>query len=65
MTRGGEMKLNIMSSRNTIDSLRYISESPPQEHGGFHPQTVLIARSALHYLLRCKCLKRKNRKGKS
>lgn len=25
-------------------------ESPPREYGGFHPDTVRVAKSALHYL---------------
>jgi hypothetical protein len=27
--------------------LKYIADSPPREHGGFHPQTVDIAKQAL------------------
>jgi len=30
--------------------LLYISQSPPREHGGFHPNTVAIAKSALRLI---------------
>jgi len=33
--------------KDVIDGLKYIAESPSREHGGFHPQTVQIAKDAL------------------
>lgn len=30
--------------------LRYIASSPPQEHGGFHPEAVSIAKAALRLI---------------
>lgn len=30
-----------------IPTLEYIADSPPQEHGGFHPNTVQCAKDAL------------------
>jgi len=42
--------LSALTKRQTLDSLRYIANSPLKKHGGFHPQTILIAKSALHHL---------------
>jgi 16S rRNA U1498 N3-methylase RsmE len=39
-----------MTLQETIEGLQYISDSPAQEHGGFHSNTIAIAKSALHYL---------------
>lgn len=30
--------------------LKYIAESPPHEHGGFHPEAVRIAKAALRLI---------------
>jgi hypothetical protein len=35
---------------DTIDCLEYISESPQREYGGFAPQTVRVAKSALKHI---------------
>lgn len=35
------------SNAELVSALRYIADSPPPEHGGFNPQTVLIAREAI------------------
>jgi hypothetical protein len=32
--------------------LKYITDSPPHEHGGFHPQTVETAKAALKEIRR-------------
>lgn len=40
----------VLGLSETIAALEYISESPALEFGGFHPQTVLIAKSALKHL---------------
>ena len=42
----------LLALRPTLDTLRYITKSPPPEHGGFHPHTVLCARSALYHIAR-------------
>ena len=34
----------------TMHCLESIAQSPDREHGGFHPQTAKIARSALKYI---------------
>jgi hypothetical protein len=39
-----------MTLDGVIEGLEYISSSPPQEHGGFHPQTIRIAKSALAFI---------------
>ena len=44
--------------KQTLDGLRYIAKSPKPEHGGFHPQTVAIAKSALHHIKRLREKKR-------
>ncbi len=36
--------------RWTLAGLRYIAASPPREYGGFHPETVKIAKAALWHL---------------
>jgi hypothetical protein len=46
------VRTNLLSLRETKLALGYITQSPPPEYGGFHPNTVLIAKSALHYLTR-------------
>ena len=54
------MKTLTLSQTRAI--LRYISDAdqPEQEHGGFHDNTILAARSALHHLNgSCKCGARK------
>lgn len=40
----------IFDYATTIEILKYIAESPPQEVGGFHENTINAAKSALHYL---------------
>lgn len=40
-----------MSEEETIQALQYISDSPDQEHGGFHPQTKETAHNAIHVIL--------------
>lgn len=42
----GELNRSMSEPCPLLASLYYITESPPQEHGGFHPQTVQIARDA-------------------
>lgn len=44
------MKVVPMSLTRTITTLRYIAASPKHEHGGFHPQAVDAAKSALFYI---------------
>ena len=39
--------MNLLTRKQTISGLKYIAGSPTQEYGGFHPHTVLIAKSAL------------------
>lgn len=41
-----------MTLEDTINILRYILdlEQPIHEHGGFHPQTIEVAKFALHYI---------------
>lgn len=39
-----------MTRQETIGWLKYIADSPSQENGGFNPQTVEIAKSALKLL---------------
>lgn len=46
----------LLALRPTLETLRYITKSPPQEHGGFHPYTVLCARSALYHIARLRRL---------
>ena len=47
----GKQTVNVAWSLNrTIDGLKYIAESPIEEYGGFHSNTVAIAKSALHHL---------------
>jgi hypothetical protein len=41
---------DILTLRETIDGLTYISESPERESGGFHQQTVLVAKSSLNHI---------------
>ena len=36
-----------------IEGLQYIAESPPHEHGGFHPSAVETAKNALLWFDRC------------
>lgn len=43
-------KLVLLNRRDTLAGLRYIAKSPARKHGGFHRMTILIAKSALHYL---------------
>ena len=42
----------LMTFEETLATLEYIGtpDQPKPEHGGFHPQTILCAQSALHYL---------------
>lgn len=44
------MRRKLYSKTQTIKGLRYIALSPDREHGGFHFETVMIAKSALHYI---------------
>lgn len=39
-----------MTKKETIAGLKYIAKSPRKEHGGFHPETINVAKSALRYL---------------
>ena len=39
--------MKLLNRKQTVSALRYIADSPPQKYGGFHPQTILIAQSAL------------------
>jgi hypothetical protein len=41
---------DILTLRETINGLTYISESPERESGGFHQQTVLVAKSSLNHI---------------
>ncbi len=41
---------DLLDLRDTMAGLKYISKSPPYEHGGFHPGTVRIAKSAFNHL---------------
>ena len=34
--------------------LRYIARSPAREHGGFHPETVKIAKQSIRLILKLK-----------
>lgn len=38
------------TQKETILGLKYIINSPGREYGGFHPNTVEIAKSALHQI---------------
>ncbi len=33
-----------------IERLKYIADSPPREHGGFHEQTIQTAKDAIIHL---------------
>ena len=37
---------------DVIEGLRYIADSPPREHGGFHPNAVQAARDAIAEIAR-------------
>lgn len=39
-----------MTLEETIEYLQYIIDSPLQKHGGFHPNIIEIAKSALQFL---------------
>lgn len=41
-----------MKWKETIDGLKYIADSPSHENGGFHPNTVAIAKDALKFIKR-------------
>ena len=50
--------MKTLTLSQTREILRYIAtaDQPEHEHGGFHDNTILAARSALHHLNgRCKC----------
>lgn len=49
----------VWSLRETMLALHYIAQSPPREYGGFHPNTVAIAKNALRHLKRLKTKHRK------
>ncbi len=40
----------LLTLRQTLKNLRYIAESPEQKYGGFHEQTILCAKSAIHHI---------------
>lgn len=56
-------KVLILSLQNTITGLEYIAESPPQRYGGFHNDTVLTAKSALHHIKRLKGVNREKKRA--
>lgn len=39
-----------MTLKQVISQLQYITQGPPRERGGFHPQTVATAKAALYQL---------------
>jgi hypothetical protein len=41
-----------MTRAELIANLKYIAASPPRAYGGFHPQTVAVAKAALRALAR-------------
>lgn len=40
----------MLDLENTISALKYIAGSPAAQFGGFDPQTVEVAKSAIRYL---------------
>lgn len=51
--------------RNTLTErrLRYLANSPPHEHGGFHPEIIKTAKAALRLIALLK--REKPRRGKA
>ena len=47
----GDNGLNEMTMEEIISGLKYISDSPAQEHGGFHPTTIKIAKAAKELII--------------
>jgi len=45
------MKASALSD-NILENLKYIANSPDREHGGFHPNTVNIAKEAIEQIER-------------
>jgi hypothetical protein len=41
---------NYMTLNDTLKGLKYIADSPPYSHGGFHPQAVQIAKMAIFHI---------------
>jgi len=39
-----------MTLNDTLKGLKYIADSPPHSHGGFHPQTIQIAKMAIFHI---------------
>ena len=44
------MKNKPFNQEQTIGALKYIAESPPAKHGGFHATTIKTAKSALYHI---------------
>lgn len=57
----------LMTFEETLATLEYIGtpDQPKPEHGGFHPQTILCAQSALHYLRQLSANAERQRAGDS
>jgi hypothetical protein len=36
-----------MRRKEVIEGLKYIADSPSKEHGGFHENTIAVAKAAL------------------